>query len=58
MKVTVRLAGDGFARAEALVSDVRRRAIDNLQARSEERRGEPKPPPRPSNPAAITPSTR
>lgn len=38
MKVRVRVTGDGLARAEALVSDIRRRAIERLQARAAERR--------------------
>lgn len=33
MKVSVRLIGDGFTRTDALVADVRRRALERLQAR-------------------------
>lgn len=33
MKVSVRLIGDGFTRADALVADVRRRALERLEAR-------------------------
>jgi hypothetical protein len=33
VKVSVRLIGDGFAHAEALVADVRRRAMERLEAR-------------------------
>lgn len=33
MKVSVRLIGDGFTRADALLSDVRRRALERLEAR-------------------------
>lgn len=39
MKVTVRLIGDGIARADALVADVRRRALERLQARIDARGG-------------------
>lgn len=38
MKVGVRVIGDGFARAEALVADVRRRAIERIEARIAEAR--------------------
>lgn len=33
MKVSVRLIGDGLSRADALVTDVRRRALERLEAR-------------------------
>lgn len=38
MKVTARLIGNPFARAEALVADARRRALERLQARIEAER--------------------
>ena len=38
MKISVRLVGDGFARADALVADVRRRATEHVQARIERER--------------------
>lgn len=37
MKVSARLTGDGFARAEALANDVRRRVIERVQARIAQR---------------------
>lgn len=39
MKVSVRLIGDGFARADALVAEVRRRALERMQERFDARRG-------------------
>lgn len=54
MKVTVRLVGDGLARADTLANDVRRRAIEHLEARAAERREKPKP----AVPTATPPSTR
>ena len=37
MKVGVRVTGTGFRRAEALVAEVRRRAVERLEARRAER---------------------
>lgn len=42
MKVGVRVIGDGFARAEALVADVHRRALERLQARIAAERDAPR----------------
>lgn len=57
MKVTVRLVGDGLARADVLANDVRRRAIEHLEASATERRREPQSAPTPPAPA-TTPRTR
>lgn len=37
MKVGVRVTGTGFRRAEALVAEVRRRAVERLETRRAER---------------------
>ena len=58
MKVTVRLIGDGLARADTLANDLRRRAIEHLEARATERRQEPRSAPMPPAPATTPPRAR
>lgn len=58
MKVSVRLLGDGLASAQPLAQDMRRRAIEHLEARLAARRDKQQSIPARSDPAAATPNTR
>lgn len=58
MKVSVRVVGDGLTRAEALAEDMRRRAVEQLEARLAAHRDKQHATLPRHDPGAVTPSTR